>query len=456
MLRVFHHWFSARKLAFFVVDAVSIALGALLGAGVFTLATASAEAPFAWPDGVPWLVVLSISFAGCFQFALYALDLYDLRIAGRDRSTGQRLLRAAGIAAILMSTAMFTVPAELPSGALLGGALGAICGALIARSALPVLVGMAAPSRLLILGNGQRARAIASAVVDQGDELFEVGPFLDPKVVACGGEPLEAIAARHRADYVVVACDEQRGVVGAEALLRCRLRGFRVYDAAGFCERVLRRIPVAFLRASDLAYADEITLTRTRRAAKRSFDVIAATLLLVLAGPLMLVIAALIKLDSKGPIFYRQVRCGLDGKAYSLWKFRSMRIDAERFGARWASLNDDRVTRVGRLMRITRVDEIPQVFNVLLGHMSFVGPRPERPFFVEQLKQQIPFYALREATKPGITGWAQIRYPYGASVEDARNKLEFDLYYVKNGSLFLDLAIMFHTVRHVLLGRGAR
>jgi lipopolysaccharide/colanic/teichoic acid biosynthesis glycosyltransferase len=164
----------------------------------------------------------------------------------------------------------------------------------------------------------------------------------------------------------------------------------------------------------------------------------------------------LIKLDSRGPVFYRQERVGLDGRIYRLWKFRSMRIDAEKHGAVWARQNDDRVTRVGRFIRKTRMDEIPQVFNVLLGDMSFVGPRPERPIFVKQLAQEIPFYRLREAVKPGITGWAQIRYPYGASVEDARNKLEFDLYYVKNGSLFLDMAIIFHTVRHVLLGRGAR
>ena len=184
-------------------------------------------------------------------------------------------------------------------------------------------------------------------------------------------------------------------------------------------------------------------------------DRVASTLLLC-AAPFLLIVMAAIKLDSKGPIFYRQERTGLNGKSYFLWKFRSMRTDAEKNGAVWARSNDDRVTRVGRFIRKTRIDEIPQVLNILTGDMSFVGPRPERPVFIEQLKQQIPFYALREAVKPGLTGWAQIRYPYGASVEDARNKLEFDLYYVKNGSLFLDMSIIFHTVRHVLLARGAR
>ena len=218
----------------------------------------------------------------------------------------------------------------------------------------------------------------------------------------------------------------------------------------------MRRIPVQFLRASDFAFADEMTVSPLRRAFKRVFDVAVASLLLLMASPFLILVALAIKLDSKGPVFYRQDRVGLGGRAYPLWKFRSMRTDAEKNGAVWARSNDDRVTRVGKFIRKTRIDEIPQVFNVLLGHMSFVGPRPERPVFTEQLKQQIPFYGVREAVKPGITGWAQIRYPYGASVEDARNKLEFDLYYVKNGSLFLDVGIIFHTVRHVLLGRGAR
>ncbi len=181
-----------------------------------------------------------------------------------------------------------------------------------------------------------------------------------------------------------------------------------------------------------------------------------ATALLVLSAPLMLVLVVLIRLDSRGPAFYRQDRVGQNGKEYALWKFRSMRIDAEKNGAVWASANDDRATRVGRFIRKTRMDEIPQVFNVLRGDMSFVGPRPERQVFIDIISKDVPYYSLREGVKPGITGWAQIRYPYGASVEDGRNKLEFDLYYVKNGTLFLDLAIIFHTVRHVLLGRGAR
>lgn len=267
---------------------------------------------------------------------------------------------------------------------------------------------------------------------------------------------MEETAARLNAAYVVQAADDMRGANWVDGLLRCRLQGRRVYEATGFCERVLRRIPVQFLRASDFAFADELTVSPLRRTLKRGFDIAVASLLLMLSAPFLLLVVVAIKLDSKGPIFYRQERTGLFGSTYHLWKFRSMRTDAEKHGAVWAKANDDRVTRVGRFIRRARIDEIPQVFNILTGDMSFVGPRPERPVFVEQLKQQIPFYGLREAVKPGLTGWAQIRYPYGASVEDARNKLEFDLYYVKNGSLFLDVGIIFHTVRHVLLGRGAR
>ena len=454
MLRVFHHWLSARKLAFFLVETSSIGVGAFAGATAGIVA-ASTERPWSLAHELSGIALVVVALAAALQLGLYALDLYDLRIAGQDRPRGARLLKAAGIAIVLVALFMMTLPGALPAGGLMGGAIGALAGALCARSFMPGL--FAEPRRLLVIGTGERARAVAAAIADQGDEFFEVVGLVDPReLTAEAARPLEALAAERRAQYVVVACEEQRGVLGAEALLRCRVRGTQVYGAAGFCERVLRRIPVQLLRASDLAYADELTTSPWRRFLKRVFDLMVSALMLVCAAPVMLVLAIAIKLDSRGPVFYRQERLGQDGRRYSLWKFRSMRTDAEAQGAMWARQNDDRVTRVGRFIRKTRMDEIPQVFNVLLGHMSFVGPRPERPVFVDQLAREIPFYRLREAVKPGITGWAQIRYPYGASVEDARNKLEFDLYYVKNGSLFLDVAIIFHTVRHVVLGRGAR
>ncbi|WP_163999341.1 polyisoprenyl-phosphate hexose-1-phosphate transferase ExoE [Pyxidicoccus caerfyrddinensis] len=455
MLRVFHHYFSAKKLTFFLAESSAIALACVMGAAACAALFAPAGTQPPLSEMWPTLLGLGASFVVTFQFTLYLLDLYDLRVAAEDRVRGYRFLKAAGVTAMVAGGVMLVVPlvlpVALPPGTLLGGAMGALAGTLMVRVSIRAVVG--APDTVLLVGDGLKARAVASAIEAGGEGSYRVVALVDPRVTS---EPLEQMAARLNASYVVQAADDMRGANWVESLLSCRLQGRRVYEAAGFCERVLRRIPVQFLRASDFAFADELTVSPLRRSLKRGFDILVASLLLLAASPFLLIVAVAIKLDSKGPIFYRQERTGLAGSTFHLWKFRSMRTDAEKDGAVWARANDDRVTRVGRFIRRTRIDEIPQVFNVLMGEMSFVGPRPERPVFVEQLKQQIPFYGLREAVKPGLTGWAQIRYPYGASVEDARNKLEFDLYYVKNGSLFLDVGIIFHTVRHVLLGRGAR
>ena len=455
MLRVFHHYFSAKKLTFFLAESSAIALACVMGAAACAALFAPAGTQPPLSEMWPILLGLGAGFVVTFQFTLYLLDLYDLRVAAEDRVRGYRFLKAAGVTAMMAGGVMLVLPLALPlalpPGMLLGGAMGALAGTVMVRVSIRALVG--APDRILLVGDGLKARAMVSAIDAGGEGSYRVVGMVDPRM---SSEPLEKVAARLNAAYVVQAADDMRGANWVESLLRCRLEGRRVYEAAGFCERVLRRIPVQFLRASDFAFADELTVSPLRRVLKRGFDILVASLLLLAAAPFLLVVAVAIKLDSKGPLFYRQERTGLAGSTFHLWKFRSMRTDAEKDGAVWARANDDRVTRVGRFIRKTRIDEIPQVFNVLMGEMSFVGPRPERPIFVEQLKQQIPFYGLREAVKPGLTGWAQIRYPYGASVEDARNKLEFDLYYVKNGSLFLDVGIIFHTVRHVLLGRGAR
>jgi exopolysaccharide biosynthesis polyprenyl glycosylphosphotransferase len=259
-----------------------------------------------------------------------------------------------------------------------------------------------------------------------------------------------------RVDTVVIASDERRSRLPIEEFIRLRLSGVTVLPAQRFAERVLRRVPISLLRPSDLAIGEGLN-SPLRSGVKRVFDLLMSGILLVCAAPLLAILAAVIKLDSEGPVFYWQERVGRGGELYRIHKLRTMRQDAERHsGPVWAAQKDPRVTRLGAFLRKTRLDEIPQVFAVFRGDMSFVGPRPERPFFVQQLKTQIPFYGLREAVKPGITGWAQIRYPYGSSVEDARAKLEYDLYYVQHQSLFLDLAICFHTVKTVLFGRGAR
>jgi sugar transferase (PEP-CTERM system associated) len=240
-----------------------------------------------------------------------------------------------------------------------------------------------------------------------------------------------------------------------DQLLECRIRGVSVLDLAGFCERAKGEVPIDSLKGSWLIYGNGFVQGSLRRFIKRTFDIVSATVLLLLTTPIMILAMIAVRLESPGPVLYRQPRVGLGGRIFMCLKLRSMCVDAERDGLeRWASRNDPRITRVGAFIRKTRIDELPQLFSVLTGVMSLVGPRPERPSFVDQLKQTIPFYELRHSVKPGVTGWAQVRYHYGGSLEDARRKHQFDLYYVKNNSLFLDILVLVETVSVVLFHEG--
>ncbi len=456
MYRVFNHWVSGRKTLLFVAESAAIAAACATGAVMLARAIHPETAISGGHPGAVTgrlLLLLSIGFASLYQAAFYFLDLYDLRVATEDRSRGARLIRALGLAVFAMAMLLTMLRIRPPEGVVLGGAFGAILGVIVARGLLGNA--LARPNRVLVVGHGPRAQRLLE-LLERADEATHVAALVDPRRLGPGGEKLLEVARRAQAEAVILATDPGQERATPEELARCRYAGVRVYGAAQYCERILRRIPVHVLDGVQYATADELSQGPLRRASKRAFDLLVAGALLLLAGPLMLLLVVLIRLDSKGPAFYRQERVGRNGEPYALWKLRSMRLDAEKNGAVWAQARDERVTRVGRFIRKTRMDEIPQVFNVLRGDMSFVGPRPERSVFIEIISRDVPYYTLREGVKPGITGWAQIRYPYGASVEDGRNKLEFDLYYVKNGTLFLDLAIIFHTVRHVLLGRGAR
>ncbi|RYE52492.1 MAG: TIGR03013 family PEP-CTERM/XrtA system glycosyltransferase, partial [Sphingobacteriales bacterium] len=236
--------------------------------------------------------------------------------------------------------------------------------------------------------------------------------------------------------------------------LDCKLAGIPSCDALSFCERELGKIDITLLQPSWMLYSDGFKYSKRRLMAKRLFDLILASAFFAVLWPFMLLTAIAVKLESPGPILYHQVRVGLNGRHFRIYKFRSMRQDAEKNGAVWAKKNDSRVTKVGAFIRNTRLDELPQLYNVLAGSMSFVGPRPERPEFVTDLSQQIPFYDTRHKVKPGLMGWAQLKYPYGASVEDAKNKLQYDLYYTKNHSFLMDMLIMIQTVEIILLGKG--
>jgi exopolysaccharide biosynthesis polyprenyl glycosylphosphotransferase len=258
------------------------------------------------------------------------------------------------------------------------------------------------------------------------------------------------------ATAVVVAVEDRRATLPAAELLNCRTQGVEVIDDVAFAEQTLKRIPLEYVRPSALIFQDGFHAGPITAAIKRALDVTIALGMLLVLAPIMLLVAAAIFISDGRPILYSQERVGRGGRNYRLWKFRSMRRDAEKLGATWATDKDPRILPVGRLLRRTRLDELPQLWNVLRGEMSLVGPRPERPVFVETLKQHYPLFALREVVKPGLTGWAQLRYGYGSTIEEQGVKLEHDLYYIKNMSIFLDLVCLFHTAKTVMLGRGAK
>jgi sugar transferase (PEP-CTERM system associated) len=313
--------------------------------------------------------------------------------------------------------------------------------------------------RVLLLGSAPRIARLRQLASGGRGRLYE--PVLAARDAGAGAtdQPLSPeMLQRQRIWGIVVARDPAEEVsVPTQVLLDCKLRGVPVLDEAGFCEQQLGRIDLDSIGADWLLFADGFASGRVSKAVKRVFDICVSLVLLLLTLPLMLLTAALIRMDSPGPVLYRQQRTGLHGKPFTLLKFRSMQIDAEKGGdPRWASQQDPRITRMGSFIRPMRIDELPQLINVLRGEMSMVGPRPERPHFVEQLARIIPFYSERSYVKPGITGWAQVNYPYGASVEDAWQKLSYDLYYVKNRGLLLDLLILLATIRVILFREGAR
>ncbi len=321
--------------------------------------------------------------------------------------------------------------------------------------------------RVLIYGTGGRASIVGQSLLENDPSIELIGYFRGPQEkgpviqglnVISPGKTLTDVVREQRVNEIVVALSERRGgSMPLRELLDCKLQGIRVIDLATHFEQLLGQIHLEAVSAGWLIFGDGFKQGLVRSVVKRLFDILGSGILLLLSSPVMLVTALLIFIESGRPIFYRQERVGLNGDVFDVIKFRSMRQDAEKDGTpRWAGAGDTRVTRVGKIIRKMRIDELPQLFCVLKGDMSLVGPRPERPYFVERLTLDIPYYALRHGIKPGLTGWAQVRYHYGASIKDAEQKLQYDLYYVKNHSWFLDLIILFETVGVVLTGKGAQ
>jgi sugar transferase (PEP-CTERM system associated) len=438
----------------------------LLVTGLFAL-LASDGLPRGDAGALSSLIPSAMGFALAMLTGLLATGCYQRDPRELPTQTTARLMIGFLIGLALIVVIRLAVPGFLPQRALLLPAtLLAFIGLLSARLIFSRSTESHLRRRVLVLGVGERAKRLEGlrrasdciGIVIVGFVDVGAGPALiDPARTIVATAALPELVKRFDVDDLVVALDDRRSRLPEAELLQCKMSGVRVLDDSQFLEQQQVRISLDGIKAGDFIFADGYTGAVLLRGSKRLLDVSIALLMLCVGLPIMAVVALAILLESGLPVIYVQERVGLHGKPFRLYKFRSMRQNAEGDGQPvWATKADQRVTRLGRFLRQTRLDELPQLFNVLLGDMSLVGPRPERPAFVSALEQEIPFYALRHQVKPGITGWAQICFPYGASSEDARQKLQYDLYYLKNYSLFLDLNILCLTLQVVLWGKGAR
>ena len=465
MFRVFPHHASAAALLELLMDVLLGFAAVLLAAmTVDVLPDASLVGVLTdWPtllSAAAFAVVMALlqTFLGLYRHANIPLAsvLWRLAVAG-----------VIGGYVTYLAMKQLSVPGH-PARLVLWAVLYLAAGILVIKGAMSAFRRALGVRRVLVVGTGTEAAQVAAGLDRLGRRdrrivgFYPTGFNPDTQVpgdsVFEGGQCLERLVDEHDVDEIIVAVREQRGgVMPMDQLLACRSNGVRIMDLAGFYEHTHAEVPLDSLKASWLVYGEGFVQGTARRVAKRVFDIVSSGLLLLMASPVMLVTALLIKLDSAGPVFYKQERVGLNGRVFWCMKFRSMRTDAEKDGvARWATRNDSRVTRIGRFIRKTRIDELPQLVSVLRGEMSMVGPRPERPSFVAELREKIPYYDLRHTIKPGLTGWAQVRYAYGASLEDARRKHQFDLFYVKNNSIWLDVLVLLETVTVVLFREGAQ
>ncbi len=469
MFRVFQHHISIATLYELLADSLTSFLAIVLGVMTFLHMTSAS------PDLVSTSTALWAGLGFAFVMPLHC-GLLGVYREGSERKTpraklGRALLGCLLGAPIAYQLAIKTMLDGTQAYQLMGlAAAYLVFGLVVVRGYLMTTWrGAFVQQRILIVGTGKEAHSVASDLKARRVQGHSVVGFYPAGEAEHGvtdkrfnifsnALSIQDIIQKHEINQIIVAVKEQRGgSVPMDQLLSARIQGIPVLDMAAFYEQTTGEVPVDSLKASWLVYGQGFSQSRTRIIIKRLFDILSSSTLLLLASPIMLITMLAIKLESEGPVIYRQERVGLGGKGFMCLKFRSMRTDAEKDGvAVWAKKNDSRVTRVGAFIRKTRIDELPQILSVLKGEMSMVGPRPERPTFVEQLKQEIPFYDIRHSVKPGVTGWAQVKYSYGASLEDALHKHQYDLYYVKNNSLFLDLLILFETVSVVIFREGSQ
>lgn len=456
MLRIFRHYISSRVTALLGIEGALVSFSLAVG-GIFGLGTSR---PF-----IPQALVLSLSVL----LTLHLAQLYDAgRFYGRRELLLRLTLAFAGAYLLMAALGYLIAPLRLPRITYTLSFLVALPAIFLVRVADYCLMRDARRQRRVLLLGSSRPAQIIAETVNGSNPKYEmvgcldghpdrIGQAVNGVTILGSMGDLAHISKVVKPDIMVVTMTEQRGSLPLSAVLECKFQGIEVEDWPGFYEKLTGKILVTDLRPSWLVFSDGFRKSPLTLAVKRGIDIFLALVGLLLFLPLLPLIAALVKLDSRGPVLFRQERVGQNGRVFSLLKFRSMDANAERqTGPVWAQERDTRVTRVGRILRRTRLDEIPQLWNVFRGEMSLVGPRPERPAFVAQLQERIPFYAHRLSVKPGITGWAQVKYRYGATLEDAMEKLQYDLYYIKNLSIFLDLLILLNTLQVVLLMKGSR
>jgi len=462
MIRLFKHYVPHAVLFLGLLDVALLIAAAEIAYSIRLHQLGSIVEPIV--DRLPQLFTFAVSL----ETAMIAVGVYGADALQSLRRAIARILVAISLGIIFLSVLFFLSPAITFWRSNLFYAMGIAAVSLIA---MRILLGKMLGShvfkrRVVVLGAGPRAARLKALQQQPGSAFVVVGYVSMSEANRVIPEAIARDAIYNLADHVVLlnasevvlALEERRNALPLKDLLRIKTTGVHVNDISTFLERETGRVDLQSVNPSWLIFSDGFSSGRMFSGVfKRLFDITASLILLLLAGPIILLTALAVKLESKGPAFYRQRRVGLYGVGFDCLKLRSMRQDAEVNGqAVWAEKDDPRITRIGRFIRKVRIDELPQCWSVLKGEMSFVGPRPERPQFVEDLEQQLPYYAERHMVKPGITGWAQINYPYGASIEDSRQKLEYDLYYAKNYSPFLDLLILLQTIRVVLWPEGAR
>jgi sugar transferase (PEP-CTERM system associated) len=464
MLRIGGQRVPARIVFLTISDAVSIFCG-LLAATAIRFHAFQPMAFYLQQGGGPWKFALLT--AVCLASFHYN-DLYDPQVVRRTSEFVLRLLQAYGVVCVVLGVVYYLAPsASIGRGVVI----------LSTPTTLLLLIGwrlvlhdnrlvFGAPERILMLGTAPAGVELVRELITQPADFKVVG-FLDesrlnigkslvnPGIIAAVDD-VENVVREQSVDKIVLSLTERRGHTPVRQLLHLKFSGVKIEDVHSFQERLTGRIPLEHLSPSWLILSDGFRKSRWLLAIKRMVDISVSLAVLLVTAPIMAIVALAIWLESGTPTFFRQERTGLGNRPFNIYKFRSMRQDAEARGPLWAAQNDDRVTRVGRFIRKYRLDELPQLWNVLKGEMSLIGPRPERPHFCKMLEEATPFYYLRHSVRPGVTGWAQIKYQYGASLEESKTKLEYDIFYIKHLSMVLDLAIMFETAKVMLYGRGAK